>query len=114
MMGVDSTYKISFPEGTSADFDMEVFAFDVRRAGTKEGKHFIGDDGTPSGSEGYWENMIDDMKIASLKYPGLLILVDETERYEFTEFYRHYFRDGKSVTIEQIKVWPEFTEEQLV
>jgi hypothetical protein len=114
-MGVDrSSYRLSVevPLAEAKALDREYLMFRLLKA-VPHASRFLEADGSPTGNEGYWDNLADAFKPFSKLHPTLLFVVEEEYLYEDTVRNRHYIRDGRSTMIEPVTTWPEFSFDML-
>lgn len=114
-MGVESSsYALTLaaaPEVAVA-LDMEYLIFRLRKE-VPNAKHYLNENGKPSGKAGQWDTLGEDMKPFSLKHPEILFRIDESYVYENTVETRWFIENGKAVNIEPVLTWPEFTPDML-
>ena len=79
-------------------------------------KDYLNDEGKSTGNGFDWRNIKTEFSPASVAFPNFLFKIEETGTYDGEEFYyRHYFKNGKSVQIAPVItiVWPTFTLDML-
>lgn len=113
-MGVNATYKVSVKLAPDdiADFDKDYFFYRLRKQ-VPNARNFLQEDGRPTGNDGCWDTIAEDLKAFSIHYRQVLIEVEVEEDYDGIVESRLYVQNGKSVEIEPIITWPAFSPEML-
>lgn len=114
-MGVESSsYKLTImvSPDKAETIDREYLIFRLRKD-VPHAKDYINEEGKPTNNGGYWEKLDEDFKPFSKLHPDILFRIDERYDYDGTAETRYFIQDGKSVNIEPVMTWPEFSPEML-
>lgn len=111
-MGVNGTYNLMITDLGDDEIDLDYVLFQLRRD-FEDAKYFLNEKGTSSGSEGYWDNIEQDLCDFSRKHMTLRFFVDIKIEYDDTEEERLYVQNGKSLLLKPVATWPEFRLEDL-
>lgn len=72
-MGVNGTYNLMITDLGDDEIDLDYVLFQLRRD-FEDAKYFLNEKGTSSGSEGYWDNIEQDLCDFSRKHMTLRFL----------------------------------------
>lgn len=110
-MGSNVSYKLTIepyhghPEGLP-DVIVEQTIWDLRLQ-WPEADCYLDARGRPSGNDGPWRSLLSDMTRFSTSFPDYLFVIEEHD-WDYGEWARHYFQDGRTATLRPVLQWPDF------
>lgn len=103
--------EITHPlDDKSEDIEWVVFQFKKK---SLDAKHYLTENGKPTGNDGQWSDALDDLRAISAQFPKLLFLLEELVVNETSEETRYYAKDGKGISISPVMTWPDFDHDDM-